>query len=310
MKRLVFKFVLLIVPVAAVFLLVNFLYRRTNFWKSKDYAYKYTDAPYELEFGCFGSSIPCYAQKYDVVPELKAWNFANVTEIYYWTRKVVKNYINHFAKGAVVVLEISFFQIEDRATSYRERYYRTLPKEDVDNWSFAEWLAYDKFPFVTAGKDKYRIFKDISVEEMSSYYDRMDGATSQRIQEFAKNAYIGLESRNSDKKEGFKENFEELSDMIDMCYDYGVVPVLVSMPVADAMASCFEDDPGFFGRYDQFTKELQEKYPNIVFLDYSRDENFVSNYGYFKDAVHMNNIGAEKFTLTLVKDLRSRGLLR
>lgn len=307
MKRFVLKFLLLIVPVTAAFLIMNALYEKTNYWKSKDFATKYTDAPYELEFGNFGSSIPCYALKYDAVPDLKAWNFANVTEVYSWTIRVLKNYINHFAKGAVIVLELPYAELEHRPSSFRERYYRFLPKEDMDKWSFTEWLAYSRFPFVTAGKDKMRIFKDITKEEMSPYYDRDDSMEAQRLNEFADNAYEGLKD---DPKSGYDENFAELCQLIDMCYAYGAVPVVVSFPQTDFVTEGYASDPNFFTLFSRFTGALKKRYPDLLYLDYSRDSEYETHYECFYDAIHMNNFGAEKFTKRLVGDLRARGVLK
>ena len=310
MKRFVIKLFALVVPVAVAFLIMNALYERTNYWKSKDYANKYTDAPYEIELAGFGSSIPCYALKFDVAPEVKAWNFSNVTEVYIWTYRVLKNYINHLAKGAVAVFELPYAEIDHRPESFRERYYRVLPKEDMDTWSFKEWLAYSKFPFLTAGKDKMRIFKDISREEMSPYHDRYDADGEQRLKEFAENAYEGVSDEDDKDEEAYQKNFSDLCKLIDLCYEYGAVPVIVSYPVSDYVTKTYARDPTFFDRFYGFVKELQQKYPDLVYMDYSHDNEFSNNNGYFKDAMHMNNAGAESFTRELILQLRTRGLLK
>ena len=308
MKRLILKLLLLLVPVVSLFFAANALYERTNYWKSKDYANKYTDAPYGIELGCFGSSIPCYAFKFDVVPEIKAWNFANVTEMFDWSYRVLKNYINHFAKGSVIIIDLPCGAFDrNLTTTFRERYYRVLPKVDMDKWVFTEWLAYSKFPFLTAGKDKMRIFKDISKEEMSPFYDRNESMTETELNDFAENAYQAIQKNNEDAA---KNNFDTISAFMDLCYSYGVVPVLVSCPVSISVIKTYARDPTFFDRFEGFTKQLQDKYPDLVFLDYSRDEDFIYNHEYFKDAMHMCNAGAEKFTLKFVGDLRARGILK
>lgn len=307
MKRFVFKFFLFLIPVAGFFLAMNALYERTNYWKSKDYANKYTDAPYGIELGNVGSSMPCYALKYDVVPDIKAWNFANVTEVYFWSCRILKNYINHFKKGAVILIEIPYFGIKSRVGSFRERYYRILPKEDMDYWKFSEWLAYSKFPLLSSGRFKFKIFHDISKEEMSPYYDRDSVMTEDRLVGFANNAYSNYSDTVQD---GYAENLKEVSFMIDMCHDHGMTPILVTYPEVEYVNESYEDDPGFFESFERFTKELQDKYPGLVYLNYSHDENFTKRHEYYKDAVHMNNAGAEAFTLKLVGDLRQLGLLR
>ncbi len=306
MKRFIFKFFLFLIPVFLFFLAMNALYERTNYWKSKDYANKYTDAPYDIELGNVGSSIPCYALKYDVVPEVKAWNFANLCETYPVTVKVVKNYIKHFKSGAVILIEIPYFGVNSRVDSYRERYYKILPKEDMDKWKFSEWLAYCKFPLLSSGRFKTAIFHDISKEEMSPFYNRNETLTEEELWEYSKKSH---DNYISSPQNGYEQNFKEVSEIIDLCRDNKTVPVLVSYPPVDMWNELFSADPDFFETFERFTKELQDKYPGLVYLDYSRDENFTKRHDYYMDSVHMNNAGAEEFTKTLVSDLRSRGLL-
>lgn len=308
MKRFVLKFLLFVVPVILLFLAFNALYERTNYWKSKNYANKYTDAPYDLELGNIGSSIPCFALKYDVVPGIKAWNFANVTETYFWSYRVLKNYINHFKEGAVVLVEIPYFGINSRMETFRERYYRILPKKDMDKWIFSEWLAYKKFPLLSSGRFKTAIFHDIKTEEMSCFYDRDGFMSEEEFKTFAKSVHDNY--NNMCPQDGYEENYEEVCDIINLCYDSKIVPVLVSYPMLDVMNEFYENEEGFFESYYRFINGLQSKYPGLAHLDYSRDSNFVNTPIYFKDAVHMNNRGAEAFTRTIVSDLRKRGLLR
>lgn len=308
MKRFTLKFLLFVFPVALFFLTLNALYERTNYWKSKDYANKYTDAPYDIELGNVGSSIPCYAIKYDVVPEIKAWNFANLCEVYLWSFKVLKNYINHFKKGAVILIEIPYFGINSRVGSFRERYYRILPKEDMDYWKFSEWLAYSKFPLLSSGRFKTAIFHDISREEMSPYYDREDFDSDEGLMKFAKRAYESYQM--SVAQGGYEKNIEETCDLIDLCYEHNMTPVLVTYPEVEYVNEFCKNDELFFESFERFTKDLRAKYPGLEYLDYSHDENFTKRHEYYKDAVHMNNAGAEAFTLTLVGDLRARGILK
>lgn len=308
MKRFVLKFLLFIVPVFLFFLAVNFLYERTNYWKSKDYANKYTDAPDNLELGCIGSSIPCYALKFDVTPQIKAWNFANETEVYFWSYRVLKNYIKHFKEGAVIIVEIPLFGINERPTSFRERYYRILPKEDMDKWSFSEWLAYKKFPLLSSGRFKVKIFDDISEEEMSPYYNKDSCMNEEDLKDFAKKAFTEWSATGANL--AYKKNQEEVSAILDLCYKHKMLPVIVSYPVTKYTMDNYAGTIGFLETFSRFTKELQEKYPGLVYLDYSSDSDFAERHEFFKDAVHMNNAGAEAFTLKLVGDLRARGLIK
>jgi len=50
---------------------------------------------------------------------------------------------------------------------------------------------------------------------------------------------------------------------------------------------------------NQFVEALQAKYKNVIFLDYLFDEDYASED--FKDASHMSEIGAPKFSKKLVQ---------
>ena len=177
----------------------------------------------------------------------------------------------------------------------------------MDRWSFSEWLAYKKFPLLSSGRFKMKIFGDIPKEEMSPYYDRDSYMNEQEFKAFAKKAFN--EWNTTGASIAYKKNMEEVSAIIDLCYERKMVPVIVSYPVTKYTMNNYAGSPGFLENFSRFTKELQEKYPGLMYLDYSSDSEFAECHEYFKDAVHMNNAGAEAFTLKLVGDLRARGIL-
>ena len=309
MKRFICKIFLFIVPVCALFLLFNALYSRTNYWKSENHINKFTDMPYNLELGNLGSSHTCYGINYDVAPEVKAWNLANDSQRYFWDYGVLKQYIDHFAENAVIIIPISYFGVTGRGdySGFRKRYYRILPKESMDYWSFKENLCYNTFPLLSAGVKTIHIFHDIPKAQMSLFYNRTAHLDGENLEKSCIDRHKGW--TEMDKDGGYAENIREISAIIDLCYEHKLTPVLISTPITDVLNAIYAEDEAFFPTFKQFSADLCEKYPAIRYFDYSHDERFSPNHELFADGDHLNNFGAEKFTKILVSDLQANGLL-
>ena len=307
MKRFICKLILFVFPVAVIFLLLNALYVRTNYWKHENNTDKFVNIPYDLELVNLGSSHTCYGLNYDVVPELKAWNLANDSQRYFWDYGVLKNYADHLAENAIVIIPISYFGVIARGdySEYRKRYYRILPKEDMDYWLLKEYIAYCKLPLLSAGVNRIHIFRDIPKERMTPFYGREKHLDGEDLYTYCVNKHKSWTANNKGE-EGYKENREEISRIIDFCYAHHLRPVLITAPITDVLNEIYEADNDFFSTFEQFSNDLCQKYAGLIYLDYSRSEDFSPYHELFADGDHLNNFGAEKFTRTLIKDLQER----
>ena len=303
MKRFIFKSLLFIVPVVALFFALNALYVNTNYWKGENRINKFDDIPYNLELGNLGSSHTCYGIKYDVEPKINAWNFALDSQRYFWDYGVLKEYIDHFAENAIVLIPISYFGVTGRGdySEFRKRYYRILPKESMDYWTLKEYILFCKLPFLSAGANRIHIFRDIPKEQMSPYFNRTAFLEGERLLAYCIKKHEGW--TEMDKAGGYEENIKEISAVIDLCYSHKLRPVLITMPVTDVLNEIYANDIDFFFTFEKFSKELCEKYSDLPYLDYSRDERFSANHSLFADGDHLNTIGAEMFTHILLSDL-------
>ena len=312
MKRFCLKVLLLIIISGALLCLMNALYIRTNYWKSENHMNKFENISYDLSLGNVGSSHTCYGIKYNAVPEMSAWNLALSNQPYFYDYAVLKQYIDHFKENAVIVICISYFEITRRPdySVYRSRYYRILPRESMDFWSLKEYIVFKLLPILSAGICKIYILHDIPQEAVSPYYNRNIFLEGKKLEEYCIVKHKSWTSPELEKgEEGYRQNSAEVAAMIDLCYEHKLCPVLITTPITDILNNIYAQDEGFFTTFERFTTGLCTKYPGLLYLDYSRDEEFSVHHEYFADGDHLNNIGAEKFTKRLVADLKKLDLL-
>lgn len=313
MKRYLMKFSVFLILCLAIFLLINRLYTNTNYWKSENNVYKFNNIPDDIELANVGSSHAVFAFKYDTIPYIKAFNFALAAQPYFYDYAVLNKYISHMAENAVVLIPISYFGITrgERYSLFRKRYYRFLNRDEMDYWSLKEYLIYAKYPVLSAGINKTRLFRDMTAKQISPFYNHDSHLEEDKIYDYCLAKYEEWTSPDLEQgQKGYEHNIQAVSKIIDLCYSHKLQPVLISTPVTDVLNSIFEEDKDFFTTFDKFGRDLCKKYSGLVFLDYSRSRDFSNKHELFADGDHLNNAGSELFTKDVVKELKMLGLLR
>lgn len=311
MRRFIFKCALLLVLVTGLVLLVNALYVRTNYWKSDSDMNKFSDIPYNLELGNIGSSHALYGIDWRVVPDLSAWNLALSGQQYFYDHAVLKQYIDHFAENAVMLICLSYFEIDNILASQGSlaRYYRILPRKDMDSWSLKEYVFYKLVPVLSANDvELLGIVFDKPVSRMNPYYNRNSYMEGDMLYDFCIKRH--KEWTTGQSSEYYEQNLAKVSEMIELCESHHLRPVLITTPITDVLNRIYDEKtPDFFATFHQFSADLRERYPDVPYFDYSHDEAFSGRHELFADGDHLNNAGAELFTKTLVADLQKEGLL-
>ena len=316
MRRFIFKCALLLVLVTGLILLVNALYVRTNYWKSDSDMNKFSDIPYNLELGNVGSSHTKVGIDWRVTPEVNAWNLALDEQRFFYDYAVLNKFIDHFAENAVILICLSYFEIDNFLSSSdhtRARYYRILSKEDMDTWSLKEYVFYKLVPVLSADDVKMTgLLFDKPVSHMNPYYYRNSYMEGDRLYEYCIKKHSGWTTRlrPTTPQEDYAENLAKVSEMIELCESHHLRPVLITTPITDVLNSIYDEKtPDFFATFHQFSADLRERYPDVPYFDYSHDEAFSGRHELFADGDHLNNAGAELFTKTLVADLQKEGFL-
>ena len=83
MKKLVLKFLLLILPIIIFIFLINARYVSTNHWKAENNVWKFNFVPDDIQLANFGSSHGEYGFFYDDFSQYKTFNFAVNSQRYF-----------------------------------------------------------------------------------------------------------------------------------------------------------------------------------------------------------------------------------
>lgn len=88
---------------------------------------------------------------------------------------------------------------------------------------------------------------------------------------------------------------EGYDDVAELCKKHGVRLIGVATPYYKTMLK--EITPSVKADYKYALSEIRKKHPEVEFFDYTNDKRFTSDD--FQDAVHLNNVGAKKFSKIL-----------
>ena len=321
MKKLLVKLLLLFVPFIVVLPVLNYFYVRSNYWKAKDNVYKFNFVPDGIELANVGSSHGALHFIYDDFPEYVTFNFGLDAQRHHYSYALLRQFSEHFRKGAIVLIPISYFEITQcPSTNEIEKrrlvYYRFLKRKymkEVDAWNFADYLRFAKFPILSAGFSMFRLYKmplDIPAERINVFWNRTTYLDENKLKAICSKKYsvwTAVETEHGEK--GFQYNFAAVCTLIDFCTAHSFVPVLYTAPITDVLNEYFEQHNGFFDTFYRFTTELQKKYPDIKYFDYSHDEEFSPKHTLFTDGDHLNVYGAKAFTARVITDLKNARVL-
>ncbi len=104
----------------------------------------------------------------------------------------------------------------------------------------------------------------------------------------------------------FDENRRDLEKIIDYSLKQGWQPVLVTIPISQALRETLLDDYMDLYLYENMQKTNTQGVP---YFDFSDEQRLISDTTYYANADHFNNRGASLFSYMLLKKLIAEGLL-
>ena len=220
---------------------------------------------------------------------------------------VLKQYKDNFVQNSVLLIPISYFNITRIEKESPRRYYTFLDKENIPGWNFKEYILYKYLPFFSI-KNAWKIYINKDNEQFWM------GKTNHSYEDFISQSEMYFSWWMDDDpdiekgEEGFQYNIAAVSKIIDLCYSRKIIPVLVSTPQTDKLND-LHTEADFFNTFYRFTDVLKEKYSELIYLDYSQNAEYSSDYSLFFDSTHLNSKGAKKFTAQIVHDLKDAGML-
>lgn len=315
MKKIFLKVLLLFVLCAIFLSALNFMYMKTNFFKSENGLQNFFNVPDNLEIVNLGSSHGYNAFFYSVLPELHGRNFSLPAQHFAYDYTILKLYKTHIKKGAIVLLPVSYFSFHyalNTRPDIRPRYYRILPNSAIPNASITEDFRYSIFPILSSSGNIIKIFNDYPAANSNSLDTNSNENTLDvsGIEDQVFRTYRNWSENMTDMKHDTSivaENTATLIKMIELCQTEGFIPVLITTPLTRPLNERYT----FFCKSDFFPmiEQVRAKTGNPLYLDYSHDARFVDDFSLFHDCNHLNKTGGGFFTRIVYDDLRKQSLI-
>lgn len=309
MKKFVLKLFLFLLPVC-LFLILNVMYKKTNYYKSREHnTYRFTQVPENIQLCNVGSSHGEVGFYWEDMQNINTFNFGISSQPFLMDYCILQQYSAKLARGAIVIIPISYFQITqiEEPLCWYTAYYKFLRKDLCVFWNNSDYLAYNLFPILSDHYFLKHMIFDIPKEQISRFYRRTIYPNPRKMTEYIDKKYLEWTNPLYEKGiEGFNYNLKHVSQIIDFCYLRGFTPVLVTTPIYEELNSRYAAKLFHFYR---FIKTLQQKYPDIYYFDYSHHSSFSPRIELFMDGDHLNIHGAKLFTSMIMNDLKKAHLL-
>lgn len=261
----------------------------------------------------FGSSHGLYSFNYaNFTDKYVCYNFGQTSQRLSYDYRILYNYIDKFADGAIIIIPISHFSFfgpletsYDNFASLNKRYYKFLPSELIKEYDKKTDFFVNYVPALAAD-DSISLVKTLMGKGEESAWD------STTSKEFAEtNAYnryqtfVKSKLDENGKRWYNSEEIDALYKMIELCKMNNLVPVMVSTPLLTEYSKAVkENDPSFLNDFYGVIDTVVEK-TGVTYLDYSFDTRFTNDYSLFFDVDHLNRVGALLFTEIIVEELQN-----
>lgn len=305
-------YLLLIIGFILFALVVNKLYKNTNFYKNKFVdTHKFKNIPQNLEVVNLGSNQPKFAFDY-TNSDVLGMSWAVGPQTLEYDFRILKNYHEFLKKDAKVIIVLSPFQFfldkyKDDASNHK--YYKFLDPSLIDGFSQSKKRLYIDFPIFSAKKQILRILKDVPTDKRLEI--DTNPLNAEKIKQDAqkwvdswKKQFAIKELDNitlsDENKTNIEKNIKLLKEMIAFCKEKEFEAVILVLPVTKELSSLFPDE--FVQQYI-LNPIIEANNENAKFLNYWKDERFEVTKNYI-DSFFMNKIGRNKFTKVVLEDLK------
>lgn len=315
MKKFLIKIALFFLTIAIPFLILNGMYKRTNYWKSSNELYNIRVHDEKISLVNVGNSHEMNSLRYEKYYKGHSANFATSSQPFYYSYQVLTAAEESIEEDAVVIIPISYFdwyynwaELFSAVKTYNNRYYSVLPPWKMYDFNFDLWLECGVFPLLTAKDNVQYIFQDIAAPVREPVNEAVVGNALVDVADYKYNSWCNdVMDLGIDKDKKYEQNLYYFTKMIDYCLDKGYTPVIICTPVTEELYGRFSAE--FMNDFYRKNHYIQELYPDVLFLDYSRDMSFTTEYTYYKDSDHMNSVGGEIYTKRVLQDLVANGVI-
>ncbi len=303
MKKFIKNIIIFSSIVLIPFLIVNYLYIKTDgpFLKTDTYWLK--NYPAEIEVVNLGNSHAYYGFNYE---NDKYHNLSTLGQTMYYNYQMLDEVKDNLAEDATVIIPISIFEfyydMEYYYTAnptYNNRYYRLLSNDKIYNYDFENFVENEVFPIFTAQNKLEYVLNDRVVPDIKT---NEEIKVSEDIELEAKERYKYWDSEViNTNQETIDFNVKYFDKIIELCKENNFEPVVVIMPVTDELISNFSED--YMSNFNKLIDEQKNKYSSVKFLNYLNDDKYITDYSLYMDSDHLNKKGSEMFTNEILNEI-------
>ncbi len=315
-KKLLLKCVCFATLLVMILNILNTYYLQRNICDN-DRTAKFKDIAPGIVISNTGSSHGLYGFNYEELgEEYNCFNFALESQRLSYDYRIVSNYSDYLAENGIMFITVSFFSIYgmdeteiDGFESKNQRYYKILPPGKIKEYNWKEDIKQHILPVINdeellktfvEGKTTGEAFQKIWYLNAAEAEDLEGDAQSAYERHYVKNNIIETKKINA-------ADYEALINLILLCKDKNVEPILITTPLMPEYKNKIRRD---------FLDDFYEKIEGIVinmgvsYYDYSSDERFDECPWLFMNVDHLNKEGALEFTNILEEEIISERYLR
>lgn len=314
MRKFICKIIIFLLIIGIPFTYFNYIYKNTNYYLLTYEQYEVKNAPEDITLLNLGNSHERDGLRYEKFYNGTSNNFALSSQPFYYSYQILVNNCENINDNAVVLIPISYFDwyfdykgfcLDDKTLN--DRYYGMLNPNQMLLFDVDDYFNMGVFPILSAGQSVQNIYNDLPEPNIEPINETVVNNVED-IAELKCQAWNRDIMADDDNKESvYQDNLRCVKNIIDYCYEKGYVPVLLVSPVTRTLTETMGEE--FIADFDEKNNKLVSLYPDILFLDYSRDEQFCDNLEYFKDSDHLNSIGGDVYTQRVLADLVEYGVL-
>ncbi len=298
MKKFYKNLLIFLIPVFVVWGITEVFYRtaENNFtFKNQRIISEYN----QIETLVFGDSHAFFG----INPEYftsNTFNIANVSQSLYFDELLLKKHIDSLPNLKNVILNISYFTLSAVDNSSEDRWRRYFYQQQM-NLNIPSISVFDPSQYSLALVRRFDKSVDLFGEYLQngtivSCYENGFGMQDEtNIVPDKEKIAVMIAKKHEDHLLDFDVNKIRLQRIIDLCNKNGVAVYLIEMPVYKTYYSLL--DTAKKEKINATLTNLEEQNKGVHFFDFSQEESFIDSD--FRDADHLTNEGAEKFSKIL-----------
>ena len=314
MRKFIIKLLLVIVPLVIIALPLEYVLRQipNDYMYKNEYLDNYSD---DIEVLILGGSHSYYGINPDYFTA-KTFNAGNVSQPLNIDLKILEKYQNNFKNLKTIIIPMSYPSLWAKLDGSPE------------SWRIKNYVIYQKIDYKFSLQNYMEIFGNkfnVNIRRLRAYHIRgEDLVTSNKLGWGADNTSSKAKDLDKTGKEAalrhliknptsksvtniFDENISILNSIISWGAENNVNIILLTTPVYKTYVE--NTNARQLEKTIEISNQLAEKYNNCIYFNFLNDTSFVA--GDYYDADHLNEKGAEKFSILVNNIVQSNsGVLK